>query len=120
MTFEESDPLAGHSLQFAKAVREFCKHLPRTVSNVEDVKSLIQSSGEIGAKYLHSKGAVNRESFVGHMRASQAEAITTKYWLNIVDTQGMGELEKHRTHLLRAADELIAILQSLIDNMLNS
>ncbi len=117
MTIEESDALAGHALHFAKAVREFGKHLPRTVANVEDVKSLIRSSGDIGSTYLRSKARIQKEDFVLGLRSSQAEVMTTKYWLEIVDTQGMGELEKHRLHLLRAADELFVILQSLIDKL---
>jgi len=36
---------------FAKRIRKFIKELPKTISNIEDGKQLIKSSGSVGANY---------------------------------------------------------------------
>jgi hypothetical protein len=56
---ENSKPfdLEERTFQFARTSRVFVKQLPRTISNVEDVKQFIRASGSIGANYIGSKRA---------------------------------------------------------------
>ena len=51
--------LEERTFQFAKAVRNFVKTLPKTISNLEDGKQLIKSSGSVGANYIEANEALN-------------------------------------------------------------
>lgn len=46
--------LEERTFKFAKDVREFVKRLPRTVSNAEDVRQVVRSSGSVGANYIEA------------------------------------------------------------------
>ena len=39
---------------FARDVRKYVKSLPKSMSNFEDVKQVIRSSGSIGANYIEA------------------------------------------------------------------
>ncbi|MEL6671313.1 MAG: four helix bundle protein [Bacteroidota bacterium] len=109
-----NNSLSGHAVQFAKAIRDFGKVLPMTVSNVEDLKSLIRSSGNIGALIIDAEQTRNRNEFVQKMTASVKETRQTHYWLSLVDTQGAGELEMRRQKLQQAAEELANVAMKYI------
>jgi four helix bundle protein len=44
--------LEERTLALAKRVRVFLKKLPKSISNQEDGKQLVRSSGSIGANYI--------------------------------------------------------------------
>lgn len=44
--------LEERTLNFAINSRLFFKKLPRTISNIEDVKQCVRSSGSVGANYI--------------------------------------------------------------------
>ena len=44
--------LEDRTFQFAEAVRQFVKQLPRSVSNTEDVRQLVRASGSIAANWI--------------------------------------------------------------------
>ena len=102
----ENNQLSTHAVHFAKAIREFGKTLPMTVSNVEDLKSLIRSSGNIGALVIDAEQTHNKNEFVQKLTAGIKETRQTHYWLSLMDTQGSGELEMRRQKLQQAAEEL--------------
>src|SRR5436189_6457680 len=57
--------LEERTFEFAKASREaFVKQLPRTISNIEDVKQFIRASGSIGANYIEANEAIGKKDFV--------------------------------------------------------
>jgi four helix bundle protein len=60
---ESSKPfdLEERTFQFAKAGRAFVKQLPRTISNIEDVKQFIRASGSIGANYIEANEAIGKK-----------------------------------------------------------
>lgn len=41
---------------FAEAVRGFVRELQRTISNIEDVKQLVRSSGSVAANCIEQRG----------------------------------------------------------------
>jgi len=43
--------LEDRTFEFARRIRAFVKNLPKTISNVEDIKQLIRASGSVGANY---------------------------------------------------------------------
>ena len=47
--------LEERTFLFAQRVRAFVRLLPRTISNQEDVKQVVRSSGSVGANYIEAK-----------------------------------------------------------------
>lgn len=103
-----------HTIKFAQAVREFGKIIPMTVSNVEDLKQLIKTSGAIGVNYIAATEAVNRNDSLASIRNCVQETKTTQYWLNLVDMQGDPLLAQRRDQLIRASNELTAIFSKIL------
>jgi len=51
------------TFKFAKRVREFVKKLPKTLSNVEDSRQVIRSSGSISSNYIEANESLSRKDF---------------------------------------------------------
>jgi four helix bundle protein len=78
--------LEERTFLFAKRVRQFVKKLPRTVSNLEDVKQLVKASGSVGANYIEANEALGKKDFLMRLKISRKEAKESIYWLRLVDT----------------------------------
>jgi len=92
--------LKKRTYEFAKKVREFVKKLPRTISNIEDGKQVIRSSGSIGANYIEANEALSKK-----------EAKETIYWLKLVNTN----IEDERKILITEGTELMKIFGSILE-----
>ncbi|GAB4423486.1 MAG: hypothetical protein OHK0039_40090 [Bacteroidia bacterium] len=114
MSQQPNQQLEEHTLRFAQAVRDFGKVLPMTVANVEDLKQLIRSSGNVGATCVQALTAPGRREYVQYLQTCFSETHATRYWLQLVDTQGAGELELQRRRLIQAAQELAALFTRLL------
>ncbi|MEO0900372.1 MAG: hypothetical protein AAFY71_28440 [Bacteroidota bacterium] len=110
------DPLIEHTLQYALAIRDFGKHLPMTVANVEDLKELIRTSGTVGQTYIKATQAPNKYDYKLGLKACYGQLNSTIYWLKLVDVQGQGELEKRREQLIQATSELMNLLKKIIES----
>ena len=108
------DPFQHHATQFAVAIRKFAGTLPRTVSNIEDLKELVKVSGNIGARYIQALYGQNKVAFIQGLRACDADTQVTIHWLNLIDTQGSADLNHRRQQLIQAAEELSRVLKQLI------
>ena len=53
--------LEERTFQFAKAGRMFVMQLPRTISNVEDVKQFVRAPGSIGANYIEANECIGKK-----------------------------------------------------------
>ncbi|MDP3899669.1 MAG: four helix bundle protein [bacterium] len=95
--------LEDRTLRFAKRVREFVRKLPRTISNIEDGKQVIKSSGSIGANYIEANESLSKKDKCYRLRVSRKEAKESKYWLLLVNTTGNKELERERLALVQEA-----------------
>ena len=56
--------LAERTLKSSKRVREFVKDVPKTVSNMEDAKQLIRSSGSVGANYIEAEDSLSKKDLI--------------------------------------------------------
>src|SRR5260370_22082014 len=63
--------LEERTFEFAKTSRAFVKQLPRTISNIEDVKQFIRASGSIGANYIERNEAIGRNGFAVKIKTSR-------------------------------------------------
>jgi four helix bundle protein len=115
MTNSKLYDLEERTLNFAKEVRLFVKLLPRSISNIEDGKQVVRSSGSIGANYIEANESLGKKDFVLRARISRKEAKETRFWLELVDTSGNVELENRRKKLLGEVTELLKILSSIIN-----
>ncbi len=111
---ENSKPydLEERTFQFAKASRAFVKQLPRTISNVEDVKQFIRASGSIGANYIEANEAIGKRDFVMKIKICRREAKESRYWLRLIDIDG--KVGADQAWLLNEADELMKIFGAIV------
>jgi four helix bundle protein len=100
--------------KFAKAVRGLIRKLPRTISNEEDVRQLVRSSGSVAANFLEATEAVSRKDYVLRIKYCRKEAKESRLWLALVDTRDSSELEAQRTALVAEANELKLIFAALL------
>src|SRR5919204_5738907 len=101
--------LEERTFQFARRVREWYKQIPRTISNFEDGKQLIRSSGSIGANYIEANESLGEKDFLLHVKISRKESKESRYWLRLLDLEDSPELEPLRAALIQEADELTRI-----------
>jgi four helix bundle protein len=106
--------LEDRTLAFAKDVRAFVKKLPKTLSNLEDCRQLVRSSGSVGANYIEANEALSKKDFRMRIKICRKEAKESRYWLKLVDTEGGKDLEKDRTDLIREASELMNIFGAIL------
>jgi four helix bundle protein len=111
---ENSKPynLEERTFQFAKASRAFLKQLPRTISNVEDMKQFIRASGSIGANYIEANEAIGKKDFVMKIKICRREAKESRYWLHLIDTHG--RLQEEQVRLLNEAEERMKIFGAIV------
>ena len=76
--------LEERTFQFAKAIRIFVKSLKNTMTNIEDSKQLIRSSGSIGANYREANEALGRKDFLMRVKICRKEAKESHYWLRLI------------------------------------
>jgi four helix bundle protein len=104
--------LEERTFQFAKAGGAFVKQLPRTISNIEDVKQFIRASGSIGANYIEANEAIGKKDFVMKIKICRREAKESCYWLRLIDIDRI--LETEHSRLLNEAQELMKIFGAIV------
>ena len=76
--------LVERTFQFAKNVRDFVKNLPQTISNIEDIRQIIKSSGSVGANYIEANEALSKKDFTLRVKICRKESKESAYWLRII------------------------------------
>ncbi|WP_255539425.1 four helix bundle protein [Flavobacterium sp. CLA17] len=56
--------LEERTFLFAKECRLYIRTLPKTISNIEDGKQLIRSSGSVGANYFEANEKLGNQGFI--------------------------------------------------------
>jgi four helix bundle protein len=105
--------LEERTFQFSKAVRLFVRKLPRTISNIEDVRQLIRSSGSIGANYIEANESLGKRDFQMKIKTSRKEAKESRFLLRLLDTGDKQEVEAERCELIQEATELMNIFGAI-------
>ena len=73
---------------FAMDVRAFVRQLPRTTSNIEDVKQLVRASGSVAANCIEANEALGDKDRVMKFRTCRKEAKECELWLRLVSPGG--------------------------------
>lgn len=106
--------LEERTLQFAVQCRKLIKELPRTISNLEDGKQLIRSSGSIGANYIEANESLSKKDFVYRIRICRKEAKESIYWLNLLHTDSNSSSHTSISDLINEGTQLMKIFGAII------
>ena len=98
---------------FSMNVRTLVKQLTKTLSNIEDGKQLIRSSGSVGANYIEANESLSKKDFIMRIKICRKEIKESRYWLRLIDTND-DEQETNRRGLIQEATELMNIFGSIL------
>jgi len=112
--------LEKRTLEFARGVRSFVGRLPRTISNIEDGKQLVRSSGSVGANYIEANEALSRKDCLMRIKISRKESKESCYWLELVNVGSNPDLEKEREELRQEAREFTRMFGSMVEKFKKS
>jgi four helix bundle protein len=104
--------LENRTFEFAQASRIFIKRLPRTISNIEDVRQFVRASGSVGANYIEANEAIGKKDFLMKIKTCRREAKESRYWLRLIETGSV--LAKERDELAAEATELMNIFGAIV------
>ena len=109
--------LEERTYQFALDVRLFIKKLPKTISNIEDGKQVIKSSGSVGANYIEANEKVGEKDLKFRLKISRKEAKETIYWLRLI-LNSKNKIDKEENkRLIKEAFELRSILSAILNKL---
>jgi four helix bundle protein len=103
--------LQDRAKQFALRVLNLVDALPRTVGGRAISMQLVRAATSVGANYRSVCRARSRAEFAAKLGVAIEEADESLYWFELV-RDGNLLPENKRSHLLKEADELTAILAS--------
>ncbi|HTX66480.1 MAG TPA: four helix bundle protein [Opitutaceae bacterium] len=102
---------------FAEEVRSFVRQLPRTISNIEDVKQLVRASGSVAANLIEADEALGARDRVMRFRICRKEAKESGLWARLSDTGSDQDLDAERRALQQEAHELKLIFTTIIKKL---
>lgn len=99
---------------FAKNCRLLVASLNRTISNIDDVRKLVRSSGSIAANYIEANEKLGDKDFLFRLKIARKEAKESVLWLKLLrDLNPSLSVDLH--NLLNEAEELRKILSAIIN-----
>jgi four helix bundle protein len=102
------------TFQFACEIVRFCRLFSTTHgANREIGQQLLRAGTSIGANLEEAKAAYSRREFVAKNAIALKQARETLYWLRIITSCLLAPPEE-TSRLLREADELVAILTTIV------
>ncbi|GIQ59140.1 hypothetical protein Flavo103_22760 [Flavobacterium collinsii] len=105
--------LEERTFLFAKECRNYIRSLPKTISNIEDGKQLLRSSGSVGANYIEANEKPGEKDLIFRLKISRKEAKESKYWLRLLHELNPDQRIASDS-LLFEIDELRKILSAII------
>jgi four helix bundle protein len=106
--------LEDRTFEFAQSVRTFVKQLPRTVSNIEDVRQLVRASGSVAANWIEADEALSKKDFLIRVKICRKESKESRLFLRLVDAGLAKSNVVARETLAAEARELTLIFSSII------
>ena len=88
--------------------------MPKSVTNDEDCRQLVHTSGAIGANIIEANEALSKKDFALRMRISRKEARESQYRLDLMYVSKNPEMEKTRKELAKESGELTKIFSSIL------
>ena len=104
--------LEDRTYAFALQVRRMIRTLKRSITNLEDGKQLVRSSGSVGANYIEANEAISKKDFKFRIKLSRKEAKESRYWLRLL-LEGNPEKKTQISPLIQEAEELTNIFGAI-------
>ena len=106
--------LEDRTFEFAQSSSRFVKMLPKTISNMEDVRQLIRASGSIAANWIEADEALSKKDFLVRVKICRKEAKETRLFLRLIDPGLVKTAVAARDTLAKEARELTLIFSAII------
>ena len=97
---------------YAIEVRNFVRIIPKSISNIEDIKQLSRSSGSVAANYIEANEALSKKDFCMRIKISRKEVKESRLFLELLRIDD-ANLSKKRNILIKEATEILMILSSI-------
>jgi four helix bundle protein len=110
----KSYDLEERTEEFARDVRALIKIVPKTISNIEDGKQVVRSSGFVGANYIEANEALSKKDFIMRIKICRKEAKESRFWLRLLDIESNEEMDEKRLSLIQESTELMNIFGSIL------
>lgn len=104
--------LEKRTLDFGKAIIEFCKHVERNDITRPLISQLVRSGTSVGANYCEADDAESRADFIHKIGICKKEARETTYFLHMMSVAFPPVKEDARV-LWKEAKELNLIFNSI-------
>lgn len=105
--------LEERTFLFAKECRIYIRTLPKTISNIEDGKQLVRSSGSVGANYIEANENLGDKDLLFRLKIARKEAKESKFWLQLLNDLNPDQNLLSES-LLFEIEELRKILSAII------
>jgi four helix bundle protein len=99
---------------FAKDCRLLIQKLPKTISNIEDCKQLVRSSGSIASNYIEANEKLGDRDFTFRLKIARKEAKESVLWLKLLRDINI-KFKMELSELIQEAEELRKILSAIIN-----
>ena len=113
MTQDKVYDLERRTYIFAKDCRVKIYNLKKTISNIEDGKQLIRSSGSVAANYIEANEKLRNKDFKFRLKIARKEAKESTLWLKLLID--LNPNDNDLVNLLDEAEQLRRILSSIIN-----
>ena len=90
------------------------KQLPRTVSNIEDVRQLVRASGPVAANWIEADEALSKKDFLMRVKICRKESKESRLFLRLVGADLAKSNVVARETLAAEARELTLIFSLII------
>ncbi|MBI4992419.1 MAG: four helix bundle protein [Candidatus Harrisonbacteria bacterium] len=105
--------LEERTFNFAKRVNGYVNSLPKIITNIENGKQLVRSSGSVAANYIEANEALSKKDFVIRIKICRKESKESCLWLKL--SAPKTESESEREYLIKESGELTKIFGSIVE-----
>ena len=101
---------------FAERVRNFCLILPKNAANNEYIPQLLKAGSSPGANYIEANESIGDKDFKMKIKTCRRESKECRYWLRLVITDHITDMENERIGLMQEAKEFVLIFTAILKN----
>ena len=106
--------LEERTFVYTNKVNSYIDELPKTISNTENSKQLVRSSGSVGANYIEANESLSKKDFQMKIKICKKESKESRYWLRLSKPR---DIHTHiKKELIQESTELMKIFASILKN----
>ena len=98
---------------FAQRVRQLARKLPRTITNLEDIKQLARASASVGSNYIEANESLGKKDFLMRIKICRKESKESAFFLRLLYTNDP-EQSSERDGLAQEAKDLMNIFGAIL------